>query len=240
MKKNTNEISPLTPCILIVVFAILKTLLSISAVLVAKTSPNSDYSTFYYFANEIISLLLPLMTSLYLFYNLRHRKTRVFIFVISLYFVIFLLCHVITTAFYCQLVFDSLWGWTEDDVIFLFTITRETFFTLVYLIGSALIAYAILPMSYHDASMSDSFVPTYSVHHPVSRSILAICVIFGLGAAIREFISYTLPALSNVADGFAPLTLGDAIYIVFKYLFYIAIVTLPYFLSIRRERRISK
>lgn len=228
----------LFPLFLIFATAVLKTILSIAAVLVIAMDPNSIYLSVYYFLNEILSLLLPLLTAVLLFTVCRHGALLILFPFMLIYQLIFVFCHVIETAFYCQLVFDSFFWWESEDVQFLLDLSLETLGSVLLFGCCALIAYALLPKS---CKMQNGTLPEEkSASRPVVRSILVICAIFLTGALINECITYTVPTLQDVANGYSVLLPIDAVYIVFKYLFYGILAVIGYFFGIKIDRRFAK
>lgn len=228
----------LFPAFLIFAAALLKTILSITAVLVIAMDSDSIYLTVYYFLNEILSLLLPLLTAVLLFTFCRHGMLSLLLPFMILYELIFVFCHAVETAFYCQLVFDSFFWWESEDFRFLFDLSLESLGAVLLFGGCALIAYAVLPKPYRSAKD----IPSNEEQSKrlISRSILFICAIFLVGAFINECITYTVPTLQDVANGYSVLLPLDAVYIVFKYLFYVLLATVGYLLGIRIDRRFSK
>jgi hypothetical protein len=222
------------PVFLIFAAAVFKTVLSIAAVLVIALDSDSIYLTVYYFLNEILSLLLPLLTAVLLFTLCRHGALALLLPFMLLYQLIFVFCHVIETSFYCQLVFDSFFWWESEDFMFLIDLSLETLGSVLLFGLCALTAYALVPKAYrtHEKEKDASRF--------IARSLLVICVVFLLGAFLNECFTYTVPILQDVANGYSVLLPIDAVYIVFKYLFYIFLVGIGYFLGIRIDRYYSK
>ena len=234
MKNTKHRIARafLLPCTLITVTILIQTLFSIITVLAVKTTPDSPMATVYYFVDESLSLFLPLSVSILLFTCFRNRLVWPSVTIVLLYLVVSLLAHIITTAFYCQLVFDSLWGWTEQEFVFFFSLTKETLLTMLYILLPACVTFAILP--------AQATVPTgYSLRHPVVRSIFLITAAFLIGAFVQEMVSYTIPALSEIAEGYSTLQVIDAIYIVFKYVFYLALSVIAFVFGVRHYKRLT-
>ncbi len=228
----------LFPLFLIFAAAVLKTILSISAVLVIEMDSDSFYLTVYYFLNEILSLLLPLLTAVLLFNFCRHGAiVLLFPFMVA-YELIFVFCHAVETAFYCQLVFDSFFWWESEDVEFMLSLSLETFGSVLFFGLCALIAYAALPKKFRTQEID---APKDSTsERPIARSVLIVCAIFLVGAFVNECIAYTVPTLQDVANGYSVLLPSDAVYIVFKYLFYVLLAGIGYFFGIRIDRHFTK
>ena len=228
----------LFPLFLIFAAAVLKTVLSIAAVLVIAMDSNSVFITAYYFINEILSFMLPLLTAILLFTFCRRGMLRLLLPFMLIYQLIFIFCHAVETAFYCQLVFDSFFWWESEDFTFLLGLSLETLGSVLLFGLCALIAYAILPKS---NKIQNGELPANNADiRPIKRSILTICAIFLVCAFINECINYTIPTLQDVTSGYSVLLPIDAVYIVFKYLFYVLLAAVGYVLGIKLDRSFEK
>ena len=144
------------------------------------------------------------------------------------YQIIFLLFHVIVTAFYCNLFYDSFFWWESEEVSYLYYLSLNTLYEVLILGATALLAYLLYRFALSKKE------------HGKYVAIAFICAVFLLGAILKECLTYTIPELQNVKKGYSVLLPIDAVYIVFKYVFYIAISCIGYLFGIKADRHFTK
>ena len=166
-----------------------------------------------YYIGEIIGLAIPLLSAM-LFFSLARQGHLVALFpCMLLYFAVLTLCHFIESAFFCNYYYGELWE-TNASLPYLLDTSKETL-GAVLLFGLSVLA-ALFIFRRAQSKGKD-------MQGARNRALLTVAAIFFVAAALYECFGYTVPLLRDVIDGFSVLQFKDALYIVFKYLFYLAL-----------------
>ena len=209
-------------------------LLSIAAALfdIGASSP-TIYAV--YFLREILLLAIPAVTLVFLLAAMRRTHAPFLLAsVLFLYAFLALILNVIKTMFFCHFLNDVIW---DADVCVPYLLEECTFPAIslaLVLIGALVLFYLF---SKKMAAKRPLRVSPFSSRASLSYAIAAL--IFFLRACLIEITESLIPFMERINLGYATASVGDLVYIVFKFVFYFVCALIVYLLAHKFDRYVE-
>ena len=209
-------------CIGVFLAAVLETCLVVAASF--EPSGEGFSVTVIYFIKELLAMTLPVL-SITLLFSLSFYKTPAILLVgAPIYALLFFACRLLTTMFFSNLWYDSLWEAGVNNEGFLWSLFSGDLLSLLLIIAAALVLTLIFSL----------WFPDDRDNAPTRRIFIALAVVsvaFLAMSYYREIFSFTIPYFESVTNGDTVLHVADAVFIVFKYVFYGVTAFILYLLS---------
>ncbi len=214
-------------CIALFLAAVLETVLTVAPPL--SLEEDGIFVTVVYFISEVLSMTIRTLSAMFLFSLICFGTPYVIPCFATAYFLLFFICRLLTTMFFTNFFFDTWWE-TGKSGIYLGSLLSEDIVSLLLIVGLSFVLFLVLTLFFPERSKENA-------KRIVSVSQIVLAAVSLLIALLRELFVYTIPYLSDVSKGDSTLGVPDAVYIVFKYLFYTLCALLLYFIGRHFHRK---
>lgn len=212
----------------------LEMLLSIAAVLF-DVGADSFLVYVIYFSRETLILGIPAVMLSFLLASMRRLSASLLLCFVPLAYACFsLLLNVIKTMFFCHFMNDVIW---DSDVCFpyLWKECKAPLNSLALtMLGAVILFYVMSKKMQGKRPLSLS---PLSSRPSLAYALAAL--IFFLRAALTELTGSLIPFIERINLGYVTASIGDLIYIVFKFLFYFICAAAVYLLAHKFDRYIE-